>query len=225
LEKRVSKNPEKFGTGAIEGVAGPETANNSAVAAGLVPLMVFGLPVSIVMAFLLGTLMIHGIYPGPLFISKHPDIFWGLVASMYAGNAMLLILNLPLIPLWVQVLKIPYYLLFPLILLFCLVGVYSINNSIFDVYVMIFFGGVGYALKKYEYEFAPLILAFVLGPMLEQNFRQSFVMGKGSLLFFFQRPISGVLMVIALLLVAMTGLNIIRTTRQKIPKEALEEMV
>ena len=222
MEKRISKNPEKFGTGAIEGVAGPETANNSACAGGLIPLMVFGLPLNIIMALLLGTLLIHGVYPGPLFISKHPEIFWGLVASMYMGNGMLLILNLPLIPVWVSLLRVPYYILFPLILLFCLIGAYSLDNSAFDIYAMIFFGVLGYILRKFEYEFAPLILAFVLGPLLEQNFRQAVIMSKGSFMIFVNRPISLACVIIAGLLVATSGLSIIRKAREKIAEEAEE---
>jgi putative tricarboxylic transport membrane protein len=223
MEKKISKHPEKFGQGAIEGVAGPETANNAGCAGGLIPLMVFGLPMNIIMALLLAILLMHGIYPGPVFIAKHPDIFWGLVASMYIGNGMLLILNLPLIPLWVQLLRVPYYLLFPLILIFCLIGVYSVDSSIFQVNVMIFFGLVGYILRKFEYEFAPLILAFVLGPMLEQVFRQSLIMSRGSLLIFFQRPISAACMILAFILFMTSGLDIVRKTRQRIAKEAMEE--
>jgi putative tricarboxylic transport membrane protein len=156
IEKKVSKHPEEFGAGAIEGVAGPESANNSATAGGFVPLLTLGIPPNVVMALLLGVLLIHGIVPGPQLIPQHPEIFWGFIASMYIGNIMLLILNLPLIGLWIQVLKIPYKILFPLILLFCIIGAYSINNSTFDVGIMLVFGVLGYLMRKYKYEGAPM---------------------------------------------------------------------
>lgn len=223
MEKRISKHPEKFGTGVIEGVAGPETANNAAVAGSFIPLMAFGIPSNIVMALLLGALLIHGIAPGPMFIQQHPDVFWGVVASMYLGNGMLLVLNLPLIPLWVKLLKVPYRILFPLIILFCLIGAYSINNTVFDIYAMIFFGVVGYILRKLEYEFAPLILAFVLGPMIETAFRQSLLMSDGSLLIFMQRPISAVCMVVAIFLLSTSGVSFIKKTRQRFVAETEED--
>jgi len=200
VEKRISKTPEEFGKGAIEGVAGPESANNSATAGAFIPLLTLGIPSNIVMALLFGALLIHGMRPGPLLLKDHPDIFWGLVSSMYIGNVMLLILNLPLIPIWVKVLKVPYRILFPLILLFCLIGSYSLNNRIFDVLVMIIFGGVGYLFRKFEYESAPLLLAFVLGPMFELNLRQSLILSKGSFLIFFTRPISAVACTVAIIL-------------------------
>jgi putative tricarboxylic transport membrane protein len=216
VEKRISKHPEKFGTGTIEGVAGPETANNAACAAAFIPLMAFGIPANIVMAVILGGLLIHGITPGPLFIQKHPDIFWGVVASMYLGNIMLLVLNLPLIQIWVKLLKMPYKILFPLILFFCLIGAYSIDNKVFDLYVMIFFGVVGYILKKLEYEFASWALAFVLGPMMETAFRQSLIMSDGSLFIFFKRPIVAVCLGISVMLLATSGLSFFRKAREKI---------
>jgi putative tricarboxylic transport membrane protein len=198
LEKRISRHPERFGTGMIEGVAGPEAANNSATGGAFVPLLTLGIPSNAVMALLLGALIIYGIQPGPRLVAEHPQLFWGVVASMYVGNAMLLVLNLPLIGMWVQILKVPYPILFPLILLFCLIGAYSLNNSITEIGIMILFGVIGYFLKKLEYEPAPLILALVLGPMMELSFRQSLAMGDGNLLFFFTRPISGIIMVVAL---------------------------
>jgi len=200
LEKRISKNPEKFGKGAIEGVAGPESANNSATSGAFVPFFTLGIPPNVVMALLFGALMIHGMRPGPLLLQDHPDIFWGVVCSMYIGNVMLLILNLPLIPMWVQVLKVPYRILFPLILLFCLIGSYSLKNSSFDVIVMIIFGMIGYLFKKFDYEGAPLTLAFVLGPMVELNLRQSLLLSKGSFLIFFTRPISAIVITITIIL-------------------------
>jgi putative tricarboxylic transport membrane protein len=198
MEKRLSKTPEKFGTGMIQGVAGPEAANNSATGGAFVPLLTLGIPANAVMALLLGALVIYGVQPGPRLIAEHPQLFWGVVASMYVGNVMLLILNLPLIGMWVQILKVPYPILFPLILLFCLIGAYSLNNSLAEVGIMIAFGVFGYFLKKLDFEPAPLILALVLGPMMELSFRQSLAMGDGDLLFFFKRPISAVIMAVAI---------------------------
>jgi putative tricarboxylic transport membrane protein len=200
MEKRISKNPETFGKGAIAGVAGPESANNSAAAGAFIPLFTLGIPANVVMALLFGALVIHGIRPGPFFIKEHPDIFWGVISSMYVGNVMLLVLNLPLIPIWVKLLKVPYKILFPLILLFCIIGSYSINNSLFDVLVMIIFGTAGYFFRKFEYECAPLILAFILGPLLELNLRQSLLYSKGSLLIFFSSPISMVVIIFSIIL-------------------------
>jgi putative tricarboxylic transport membrane protein len=195
IEKKLSKHPEKFGKGAIEGVAGPESANNSASQGAFIPLLTLGIPANITVAILLGALMIAGIKPGPLLVSSHPDLFWGVIGSMYIGNGMLLILNLPLIPVWVRLLKIPYPILFPLILLFCLIGTYSISSNTVEVIIMIVFGIVGYMMRKFEYEGAPLILAFVLSPMIEDAFRQSLLMSQGSLSIFFNRPISLVFLV------------------------------
>jgi len=204
VEKRVSKEPEKFGKGAIEGVASPESANNSAAASSFIPLLTLGIPPTPTLAVLFGALLIHGITPGPLLIQKHPDLFWGVISSMYIGNVMLLVLNLPLIPMWVQVLKIPEKLLYPLILLFCLIGAYSMNNDIFDVFVMIIFGVVGYLFRKFEYEGAPLILAFVLGPMFDLNLRQALLISDGSFIPFFTRPISAVTLILAIMLLIIS---------------------
>jgi putative tricarboxylic transport membrane protein len=203
MEKKLSRHPERFGKGAIEGVAGPEAANNSATAGAFVPLLTLGIPSNAVMALLLGALIIFGVQPGPRLVAEHPQLFWGVVASMYVGNAMLLVLNLPLIGMWVQILKVPYPILFPLILLFCLIGAYSLTNSSTEVALMILFGVIGYFLKKLAYEPAPLILALVLGPMLEISFRQSLAMGDGNLLYFFARPISGIIMAIALVFLVL----------------------
>src|SRR5271157_675291 len=198
-EKRCSKHPEKFGHGAIEGLAGPESSNNSAFAGGLVPLFALGIPTSVATALLFAALMMHGVQPGPFLIPEHPDIFWGLVASMYLGNIMLLIINLPLIAMWVQVLRIPQRILIPLILFFCIVGAYADNNSFFDVGVMMFFGVLGYLLKRFDYEPAPLILAFVLGPILEKSMRQSLKISGGDFGIFFSHPISVILLGLAAL--------------------------
>ena len=200
VEKRISKRPQMFGTGAIEGVAGPESANNAATGSSFIPLFSLGIPTNVVLALFLGALMIHNIQPGPLLLTQHPDIFWGTVASMYIGNIMLLLLNLPLIGIWVKILKIPYHTLFPLIILFTIIGAYSTNGSTFDIYLMMFFGVVGYVLRKLEYDIAPFVFAFVIGPMLEKNLRQSLILSDGSFLIFVSRPISAVCITVALIL-------------------------
>jgi len=202
LEKKISRHPEKFGTGAIEGVAAPESCNNAASTSSFVPMLSLGIPTNAIMALLLGALMMHGIQPGPLLITEHPDIFWGLISSMYLGNAMLLVLNLPLIPLWVQLLKVPYSYLGPIILLFCLIGSYSLNNSIGDVVVMFIFGVVGLMMRYFKYEAAPLILAMVLGSMLEDNLRLSLILSDGRFSIFISRPICAVLLLVILLIFA-----------------------
>jgi putative tricarboxylic transport membrane protein len=219
LEKRISKSPERFGTGAIEGVAAPESANNSATAGGFVPMLTLGIPPNVIMAILLGVLIIHGVVPGPAFVSQHPKLFWGFIASMYVGNLMLLVLNLPLIGLWVQVLKIPYKILFPLILLFCVIGAYSINNSTFDIATMLVFGVLGYLMRKYKYEGAPMVLAFVLGPMFEKSFRHSLLLSDGSFSIFFTRPIAAGGMIITFLLLITAAIPIIRRRKKAIPVE------
>ncbi len=201
IEKKVSRHPEKFGTGTIEGVAGPESANNSGAQASFIPLLTLGIPTNIVTAILLGALLIHGITPGPLLMKDHPDIFWGVITSMYIGNVMLLVLNLPLIPLWVRIVHVPKYILFPLIILFCLIGVYTVNNNVFDIFLMIFFGVVGYLAKRLAFEPAPFILAVVLGPIFEEALRQSLISSRGDFSIFFTRPISLGFMIVATLLV------------------------
>ncbi len=202
IEKKVSKHPEEFGKGAIQGVAGPESANNAAAGSGFIPLLTLGIPPNPVMAVFLAALMIHGMQPGPLLMSKAPDLFWGTIVSMYIGNGMLLVLNIPLIPVWVMVLKVPYYLLYPLILLFCLIGAYSLNNSTGDVVILLFFGILGFLMKKFQYDGAPLILALVLGRTLETSLRQSLIMSQGDFSIFIERPIAlGFLIVSALLLI------------------------
>jgi len=201
IEKKVSKHPEEFGKGAIQGVAGPEAANNAGAGGSFIPLLTLGIPANPVMAILLGALMIHGLQPGPLLMKDAPDLFWGTIVSMYIGNGMLLVLNLPLIPMWVKVLKVPYYLLYPLILLFCLIGAYSLSNSVADVIAMLIFGILGFLMKRFRYEGAPLILALVLGQKLETNLRRSLIMARGDFSIFISRPISlGFLITAALLL-------------------------
>jgi len=216
LEKRLSKTPERFGRGAIEGVAGPESANNAAAGGAFIPLMTLGIPPNVVMALLLGAFIIHGLQPGPLMITQNPALFWGIIASMYIGNVMLLVLNLPMIGIWVQLLRLPYNVLFPLILLFTIIGVYSSGNNIFDIYVMITFGIIGYFMRKFGYEPAPMVLAFVLGPMLENNLRKALILSQGDLLTFFQRPISAVCLVLAVLLLIGPLLPSLRQKRQAV---------
>jgi putative tricarboxylic transport membrane protein len=219
IEKRLSKTPEKFGKGAIAGVAGPEAANNAAAGGGFIPLMTLGIPPNVVMALLLGAFIVHGLQPGPLLMTQNPGLFWGIVASMYIGNLMLLILNLPLIGLWVQVLKVPYKILFPLILLFCLIGVYSIGNNVFDLYVMIGFGVLGYLMRKFGYEPAPLVLAFVLGPLMENNLRKALILSDGSFAIFVERPISLVCLALALAILISPLLPMLRARRKALAVE------
>jgi putative tricarboxylic transport membrane protein len=219
-EKKLSKNPEEFGKGAIEGVAGPETANNAAAGGSFVTMMALGIPPNAIMAILLAALIVHGVTPGPLLMSQHPEIFWGVIASMYMGNIMLVILNLPLLGLWVKILKVPYRMLIPLILLCCLIGAYSTGNNAMDVVIMIIFGVVGYVLRKVGYELAPLILALILGPLMETNFRNSLTLSDGSLLIFLTRPISVTFLAISALLLLSTGFSSYKKTKARIIKEA-----
>jgi len=219
VEKRVSKHPERFGKGAIEGVAGPESANNAATGGAFIPLMTLGIPPNVIMAMLFGAFMIHGVTPGPLMMKQNPGIFWGVIASMYIGNIMLLILNLPLITIWVQVLKVPYKILFPLILLFCLIGVYSVSNVVFDIYVMLIFGIMGYLMKKFGYEGAPLVLAFVLGPLMENNLRKSLIISQGDFSIFFVRPLAAASLILALFLLISPFIPGLGKKRKVIPKE------
>ncbi len=207
MEKRFSKQPERFGHGAIEGVAGPEAANNAGAGGQFIPLLTLGIPASPVMALMLGALVIFGLQPGALLMSRNPDLFWGVIVSMYLGNMMLLVLNLPLIGLWVHVLRIPYPFLFPLIVLFCLIGAYSINNNIFDVFIMVLFGIIGYLMKKVRFEAAPMLLGMVLGLMMEDALRQSLIMSGGSFQIFMTRPISAGFILAALILLAIPAIR------------------
>jgi putative tricarboxylic transport membrane protein len=217
LERKLSRHPEEFGQGAIEGVAGPESANNSATAGAFIPLLTLGLPSNAVMAILLGALMIYDTPPGPRLVSLHPDIFWGVISSMYIGNIMLLILNLPLIGVWVKILKIPYPILFPLILLFCLIGVYSLNNKISEIGLMLIFGVLGYLMKKFKFDGAPLILAMVLGPLMDKSLRQSLLMSDGSPRIFFESTICLILFsVVAVILLVLPLLPVIGRFRTRV---------
>ena len=219
MEKKMSRTPERFGKGAIEGVAGPEAANNAAAGGAFIPLMTLGIPPNVVMALLLGAFIIHGLQPGPLLMVQKPELFWGIVASMYIGNVMLLVLNMPLIGMWVQVLKLPYSILFPLILMFCIVGVFASGNAVFDVFVMVVFGVLGYLMRKFGYEPAPLVLAFVLGPMLENNLRKSLILSHGDFTIFVERPISAVCLVLASAALAAPLLPALARRRARIAAE------
>jgi putative tricarboxylic transport membrane protein len=225
IEKKLSRHPEKFGAGVIEGVAGPEAANNAATGGAFIPLFTLGIPANSVIAILLGAFMIHGIQPGPMLITKYPELFWGTVMSMYLGNVMLLILNLPLIGLWVQVLKVPYPILSPIILLFCLVGVYSLNYSAVEVALMIGFGVFGYLARKFQFEMAPLVLALVIGPMMENNLRLSLVISQGSPMIFITHPISATLMTITFFLLVSPFIPWIGRRRQKLTEKVGGEQV
>ena len=215
LEKKVAKNPSRFGKGAIEGVAGPESANNAAAQTSFIPLLTLGLPSNVVMALMMGAMIIHGIAPGAAVMDKRPDLFWGMTASMWIGNLMLLVINLPLIGIWVSLLRIPYRLLFPCILVFCMIGIYTVNNSVVDLWATIFFAALGYAFFKFECEPAPLVLGFVLGPLMEENLRRSMTISRGDPTIFLTRPISAVLLAITLGVVLLVVLPQFRKTREE----------
>jgi TctA family transporter len=197
LEKKVSKHPEEFGKGAVEGVAGPESANNAAAQTSFIPLLTLGIPPNAVMALMVGAMTIHNIQPGPQVMTSNPALFWGLIASMWVGNLMLVVLNLPLIGMWIKLLTVPYRMLYPAILLFCCIGVYSLSNSTFDIYVTAVFGLLGYIFSKLECEPAPLILGFVLGPLMEENLRRAMLLSRGDPTVFVTRPISMVMLALA----------------------------
>lgn len=204
LEKKFSKHPEKFGEGAIEGVAAAEGANNSAVGGGLVPLLTLGIPPSAPLAILLGALMIHGLRPGPLLFEQRPDFVWGLIASMYIGNVMLLILNLPLVGFWASLIKIPYRILAPSVLTLCVIGAYTIRNNMFDVWISLIFGVIGFFMRKLDFPPAPVVLALVLAPMVENAFRQSLTISRGSVSIFITRPISAALLILVVFSLALS---------------------
>jgi putative tricarboxylic transport membrane protein len=206
LEKRVSKHPERFGTGVIEGVAAPEAANNAATGGSMIPLLTLGIAPNVVMAVLLGAFLIQGVAPGPLLIKEHPNLFWGVIASMYIGNAMLLVLNLPLIGLWIQLLRVRYAILVPLVLLFSVIGVYGVSENLWDLVIMLVFGVIGYAMRRLGYEPAPLVLAFVLGRLAEESIRQSLLMSRGSFAILVDRPITGFLIAIALAIMILPAI-------------------
>ncbi|WP_029029788.1 tripartite tricarboxylate transporter permease [Salinarimonas rosea] len=210
LEKRIAKDPSRFGKGAIEGVAGPEASNNAGATGSFIPLLTFGLPGNPVTAILLGALILYGVTPGPLMIQTNPEIFWGVVASMYVGNVMLLALNLPLVGLWVQLLRVPYRYLYAPLILFMIIGAYSINNSVFDIGALLFFGVVGYLLRKLRFDSAPLILAFVLGGPIETNLRQTLMLGRGSWEYVLDRPIALTIFTIAFIVAILPMFGFVR---------------
>ncbi|MCI0754178.1 tripartite tricarboxylate transporter permease [Teichococcus vastitatis] len=215
MERKMSKGRAEFGNGAIEGVAGPEAANNAAAQTSFIPLLTLGIPSNAVMALMVGALIIQGIQPGPRMVESQPDLFWGLICSMWIGNAMLLVINLPLIGMWVKLLQVPYKYMYPAILSFCAIGVYSINNNVFDVYQTVFFAILGYTFSKLKMEPAPLLVGFVLGPMMEEHLRRAMLLSRGDPSVFIERPISAVLLLIATLAL---GLMLLPGLRKK--KEA-----
>jgi putative tricarboxylic transport membrane protein len=219
VERRLSATPERFGKGAIEGVAGPEAANNAAAGSAFIPLMTLGIPPNAVLALLLGALIIHNVPVGPTMITQRPDLFWGVVASMYVGNVMLLILNLPLIGLWVKCLSVPYGILFPVILLLCCIGVYASSGQIFDVYVMISFGVFGWLIARWGFEPAPMVLGFVLGPMFENNLRKALILSRGSWMTFIERPISAVFVIASAIILATALVPWINARRKEMAVE------
>ena len=223
IEKRVSHHPETFGRGAIAGVAGPETANNAATGGAMIPLLSLGIPSNIIMALLIGAMMIHGIRPSCFLVKEHPQVFWGVISSMYVGNILLLVLNLPLIGLWVKLLRVPYGILFPLILLFCLIGVYTINTNPNEMLVMLIFGLIGYVMRKARFEPAPLVFAMVIGPIMETALRQTLLHSRGKFNVFLARPISAVLLIVSVILLLCPLIPQLRRRRDRMVKEASEE--
>lgn len=216
VEKRLARDPSRFGRGAIEGVAGPESANNAGAQTSFIPLLTLGIPPNAVMALMVGAMTIHGIVPGPQVMTRNPELFWGMIASMWVGNLMLLVINLPLVGLWVRLLQVPYRLMFPAILMFCCIGIYSINSLPADVFMIGFFGLVGYALIKLGFEPAPLLLGFVLGRLMEENLRRALVISRGDLAVFLERPISAALLALAVVLLVLALLPSIRRGRDEV---------
>jgi TctA family transporter len=214
LEKKLSKHPERFGKGHPAGVAGPESANNAAAQTSFIPLLTLGIPSNAVMALMVGAMTIHHIQPGPQVITSHPDLFWGLIASMWIGNLMLVVLNLPLVGIWIKLLKVPYRLLFPAVLVFCTVGVYTLNDSTVDIFLTALFGLLGYIWAKLKCEGAPLLLGLVLGPLMEENLRRALLLSRGDFSTFILRPLSATLLAVTALLIFMIALPSIRKKRQ-----------
>jgi putative tricarboxylic transport membrane protein len=216
VEKKLAKDPSRFGRGAIEGVAGPESANNAGAQTSFIPLLTLGIPPNAVMALMVGAMTIHGIIPGPQVMTKNPTLFWGMIASMWVGNLMLLVINLPMVGLWVRLLKVPYRLLFPAILMFCCIGIYSINSLPTDVMFIAFFGLVGYGLIKLGFEPAPLLLGFVLGKLMEENFRRALIIARGELTTFISHPVSAGLLIVAAFVLLIALLPAIRKGRDEV---------
>ncbi|MBM9592994.1 tripartite tricarboxylate transporter permease [Roseitranquillus sediminis] len=220
IEKRLSSTPERFGKGAIEGIVSPESANNAAVQAAFIPTMTLGIPGSATMAVMMGALLIHGIQPGPQLMNQNPDIFWGLAASFWIGNLLLLILNIPLIGLWVRMLKIPYGVLYPAVICFICIGVYTVRTSTFDVFLVLFFGLMGYVLRLLRFELAPILIGFILGPMVEENFKRAMLIYRGDFGEIMGRPISGTLLAMTAALLVWTFWSVMRARRREIRREA-----
>jgi putative tricarboxylic transport membrane protein len=216
VEKRFSRNPEKFGKGAIEGVAAPEGANNSETGGAMIPLLTLGIPGSGTTAIMLGALILYGLQPGPFLFTSHPDIVWPIIASMFIGNVVLLILNLPLVPVWASILRLPYYVIYPGILIVSVIGVYSVNGQIFDVWLLAIFGIVGYGMRKLDIPAPPLVLAFVLGPLAERALRQSMVMSQNNPEIFLTRPLSAVLLAVAVLMLIGPLFGAVRQFRSRV---------
>jgi len=216
FEKRMSKNRANFGKGAIEGVAAPESANNAGAQTSFIPLLTLGIPSNPVMALMVGAMTIHGIQPGPQIVTNQPELFWGMIASMWVGNLMLVVLNLPMIGLWVKLLTVPYRMLYPAILLFCVIGIYSLSNSSFDIYIAVLFGLLGYVFVKLACEPAPLMLGFILGPMMEENLRRAMLLSRGDATVFFTHPISLGLLVTAAILLLVVVSPAIRKKREDV---------
>jgi putative tricarboxylic transport membrane protein len=216
IEKKFSKTPEKFGHGIIQGVAGPEAANNAAAQGAFIPLLTLGIPPNAVMALMVGAMTIHGIVPGPQVMTKQPDLFWGMIASMWIGNLMLVVINLPLVGVWVSLLRVPYRLLYPSIVVFCCIGVYSINNSPSDVLIAAMFAVVGYWYTKHDFEPAPMLLGFVLGPLMEENLRRAMLIARGDVTVFATRPISAALLAISIVMLTLSALPMLRKRREEV---------
>jgi TctA family transporter len=215
LEKKVSKYAREFGKGAIEGVAAPESANNAAAQTSFIPMLTLGIPSNPVMALMIGAMILKNIQPGPLVVTEQPALFWGVIASMWVGNVFLVILNLPLIGMWVRIITVPYHLLYPAILVFCAIGVYSLSNTEFDVYLMALFGAFGYVLIKLDCEPAPMLLGFILGPMMEEYLRRAMLLSRGDPMVFIQRPISAAMLVVAAIAMVAVLLPVIRRRRDE----------
>src|SRR5678809_739631 len=215
VEKKLARDPSQFGKGAIQGVAGPEAANNAGAQSSFIPLLTLGIPENAVMAMMVGAMTIHNIQPGPQVITSNPQLFWGLIASMWVGNLMLVVLNLPLIGIWIRLLRVPYRLLYPAILLFCSIGVYTVNNTSWDVMMTAVFGLIGVLFAKLECEPAPLLLGFVLGPMMEENLRRALLLSRGDPTVFASRPAEIGLLVAAVLLILLIALPNVKKKRQE----------
>jgi TctA family transporter len=222
IEKKISKNSAEFGKGAIEGVAAPESANNAGAQTSFIPLLTLGIPPNPVMALMVGAMIIQGIQPGPSVIAEQPALFWGIIASMWIGNFFLIVLNLPMIGMWVRIVSIPYHYLFPAILVFCSIGVFSLKNTEFDIYLMALFGMLGYVFTKLGCEPAPMLLAFILGPMMEEYLRRAMLLSRGDPLVFLQRPISATLLLLGVLATLAVSIPALFRKRKEVFREEVK---